>query len=47
VPKPRKLSWINSILEIIDDEYFWVEEEKSRNNEGKARNNNYKVKLKK
>jgi len=33
VPKPRKLPWINSIHKIIDDEYFWVDEEKSKSNE--------------
>jgi hypothetical protein len=47
VPKPRKLPWTNSIPKIIDDEYFWVEEEKSKNNEGKAINNNYKAIFKK
>ncbi len=47
VPKPRKIPWIDSIHKIIDDEYFWVEEEKSKSNEGKARNNSYKARLKK
>jgi hypothetical protein len=43
VPKPREFPWTNSILKIIDDEYFWVEEEKSRSNEGKARSSRYKT----
>jgi hypothetical protein len=30
VPKPRKLSWTSPILEIVDDEYFWIEEERLR-----------------
>jgi hypothetical protein len=47
VPKPRKLPWIDSICKIIDDEYFWVEEEKSKSNEGKTRSNSYKARLKK
>jgi hypothetical protein len=47
VPKPKKLPWTDSIPKIIDDEYFWIEENKSRNNEGKARSNHYKTKLKK
>ncbi len=37
VPKPRKLPSTHSIPKIIDDKYFWIEEHKSRNNEGKAR----------
>jgi hypothetical protein len=28
VPKPKKIPWIDSIHKIIDDEYFWVKEEK-------------------
>jgi len=47
VLKPIKFLWINFIPKIIDDEYFWVEEEKSRSNEGKTRSNSYKTKLKK
>jgi hypothetical protein len=47
VPKSRKLPWTDSIPKIIDDEYFWVEEEKSRSNEGKARSSSYKAILKK
>jgi hypothetical protein len=47
VPKPRKLPWTNSIPKIIDYEYFWIEEDESRSNEGKARNSRYKAKLKK
>jgi len=47
VPKPRKLPWIDSIRKIIDDEYFWVEENKFKSNEGKARSSSYKAKLKK
>ncbi len=43
VPKPKKFPWIDSILKIIDGEYFWVEEEKSRSNEGKTRNSHYKT----
>lgn len=45
--KPIKLLWTDSIPKIIDGEYFWVEEEKSRSNEGKARSSSYKTKLKK
>jgi hypothetical protein len=47
VPKSKKLPWTDSIPKIIDDEYFWVEEEKSRSNEGKARSSSYKAILKK
>jgi hypothetical protein len=46
VPKPRKLPWTDSISKIVDDEYFWVEEEKSISNDRKIRSN-YKAKLKK
>jgi hypothetical protein len=28
---------------IVDDEYFWIEEERSRSSERKARNNGYKA----
>jgi hypothetical protein len=31
------------IPKIIDDEYFWVEEKKSRSNERKVINSNYKT----
>jgi len=47
VPKPKKNPWTNSILKIINDDYFWVEEEKSISNEGKTRNSRYKTCLKK
>jgi hypothetical protein len=47
VSKPRRLPWIDSIPKIVDDEYFWAKEEKSRRNEGKTRSSNYKAKLKK
>ncbi len=44
--KPRKLPWINSTPKIINTEYFWVEEEKSRSNERKARSiRNYKTNI--
>jgi hypothetical protein len=45
VPKPRKLPWTNSIPKIIANEYFWVEEEKSRSNERKAISSNYKTNI--
>jgi len=47
VPKPKKFPLTDSTPKIIDDEYFWVEEEKSRSNEGKTRNNHYTTCLKK
>jgi hypothetical protein len=37
VPKPTRLPWTYSITKIIEDEYFWVEEKKSKSNEGKTR----------
>ncbi len=33
MPKPTELPRIDSIPKIVDDEYFWVEEEKSKSNE--------------
>jgi hypothetical protein len=47
VPKPRKFPRIDSILKIINDEYFWVGEEKSTSNEGKTRSSYCKARLKK
>jgi hypothetical protein len=47
VPKPIKFPWTNSLPKIMDDKYFWIDEDKSRSNEGKARNRHYKDKLKK
>jgi hypothetical protein len=46
VPKPKKLPWTYSILKIVNDEYFWIEE-KSSSNEIKARISCYKCRLKK
>jgi hypothetical protein len=37
LPKPIILPWIDSIPKIIDDEYFWTEEKRSRSSERKAR----------
>jgi hypothetical protein len=37
VPKPRKLPWTSSIPKIVDDEYFWIKEERLRSSEKKAR----------
>jgi len=45
LPKLRRLPWTNSIPKIVNDEYFWTEEERSRNSERKVRSNGYKVKL--
>jgi hypothetical protein len=47
VLKLKRLPWIDSIPKIVDDEYFWIEEEKFRNIERKARSISYKTKLKK
>jgi hypothetical protein len=44
-PNLKKHPCKDSIRKIIDDEYFWVEEEKSKSNEGKARNSSYKANL--
>jgi hypothetical protein len=43
VPKARRLPWTSPILEIVDDEYFWIEEERLRSSERKARSSGYKV----
>ncbi len=45
VPKPRRLPWKRIIHKIVDDEYFWIEEERSISSERKARSNGYKTKL--
>jgi hypothetical protein len=47
VPKPKKLPSTDSIPKIINDKCFWIEEDKSRSNERKARSSHYKAKLKK
>ncbi len=47
MPKPRKFPWIDSIPKIIDDEYFWLNEEQSTSNEGQSKSSYYKAKLKK
>jgi len=43
VCKPRRLPWTNFIPKIVDDEYFWTKEERSRSNEGKVRSSGYKA----
>jgi hypothetical protein len=45
VPKPKKLPLTDFIPKIINDKYFWIEEDKSRSNEGKTRSSHYKAKL--
>jgi hypothetical protein len=47
VPKPRKLPRTGSIPKIVDDEYFWIKEERLRSSERKARSSGYKVIFKK
>jgi hypothetical protein len=47
VPKLGRLPWTDSITKIVDDEYFWTKEERSRSIERKARSSGYKTKLKK
>ncbi len=44
VTKPEELPWTYSILKIVNDEYFWIEE-KSSSNEIKARISGYKCRL--
>jgi len=47
VSKPRRLPWIDSITKIVDDEYFWTKEERSRSYDYKAKSSNYKAIFKK
>ncbi len=32
VSKAKRIPWIDSILKIVDDEYFWTKNERSRSN---------------
>ncbi len=43
VSKPKRLPWTDSIAKIVDDEYFWTKQERSRSSERKAKNNGYKA----
>ncbi len=45
VPKPRRLPWTNPIPKIVDDDYFWTKEERSKSSEIKVRSSGYKTRL--